>query len=403
MTPGRVLLDAFDHGRPIVERLLGVALPAPDPTRAARLAGSADPDPRSAPDRWYGTLLAAMAGEGLDAELGWVRLLPSFAALVPDDRMRAARADAVDLARLEDEALVRLVAERVDIREVDLVASVAAGPFVSIKLNHGFWECVTRTAYGVAGLPYYRDWTPWAEHVAGRFDDLTLLALDRVHSAGIAGPAGAGWLCGDRFAFGLSPRNGDDRAWASLVPPLHPNAHGATVGFLAVLGALAPGVTWHVADGSAAKQLVWEDRVAVLASTLAAATDALLVIGPPHLADLDVPAFDGTRESLIVPERFVHEQWPAVLPILVGRIAALAEDGRRVTVIVQAGATAALVGLVMALWSADRAMAQVRYLDLGQLLDIVARDDPRAGTWVNKDRVVDRFAAGVATGFTRRD
>lgn len=44
---------------------------------------------------------------------------------------------------------------------------------------------------------------------------------------------------------------------------------------------------------------------------------------------------------------------------------------------------------------------EVRFLDLGQLLDVAVRDDPRVGTWVHKDRVAERLAGGISSGFVR--
>ena len=388
-------LRDLERGLPVVEQVLGLALPSP----TAGIDAEPSPDPEHEPDAWFGRLQAAMSGRSIRAEMGWVPLLPEIAAHVPTETLQAARDRAVVLRALDEPALVAAFGAGIDIGEVDLIGSLAQGSFVSTKLNHGFWECVTAVAYRDAGAPYYRELEPWRQHLASRFDEVVLLAIDRAQRVGFGGPPGSGSLRGPRLAFGISPRNGDDPAWQTLEPPLHPNAHGAAVGILASLGAITPDARWRVADGGAAKQLAWQDRLGELAVTLASHTDALMVIGPRHIAGLTLPGWDGPREVIAVPESYIHELWPSVLPVLLGAIARTAEQHRRVTVIVQAGALAALLGLAVALWEPSASDAEVRFLDLGQLVDVIARDDPRAGTWVRKDRVAQRLAAGVAPGF----
>lgn len=380
-------LDALTRGIPIINDTLGLEVPSPQLLRwdPAVLADPALADP----DVYYTALLGAVFDRPVTEESWRGELWRGGALLQGRHGLGVAASAATALASFDDHALVAhadrsraLVAVRVpaDIDDQDLIYA---------KINHGMWENIAYSAMTGAGLDYVRPFGVPTEELDSGLAPLLTVMLSRLHAHHLARGAPVGTLSADRAWFGVSYTNGEQVAALDMEPPLHPVTRGAIIGLDVACSALVPGTPprWSLADGSLMKTLFWEHGLDPFMRRLAEATDLMVTIGPPHLEGTAVDGWTGPTRWLPVPGSRVDWLWMTVLPVLVGIIEQQLAIARRVTVLAQASVLAGVLGPVLTMHRAtEKDGTTLRYLDLGQVMDVAAPDDPRAGTWVRRTR-----------------
>jgi hypothetical protein len=337
------LAEALAGGLAALERLFGVALPAPDPGGLAEALVAPGADD---PDRFHMRVTQALFPGFLHARDGWEGLARRQAGLLPDGPAVAAIcAEAAALFARPEGELVARAAALIEMVEHD-AASLAAvgGAHAHARENHGFWESFTHTGLRAAGSPRLEDFLgrrlPWLESFAPvtarfracGFPELHFAALRRLAAAaGTPAPvtaAGQVALEGQGVSTGVGLFNGDVEFAGTLAQPLGPVPRGALPGLLACLGAVFPAAgRIRLADGGATRRFLLEGRLEAFVAAATQDAEAVVFVVPPHLGRIAL-AGEGPRQyRLTVPGGWVHELWPAVLAVLLGRAEAI--RGRR--------------------------------------------------------------------------
>lgn len=381
-------LDLLVRGIPLVNAALGVSLPLPvlDRWQPSVL----DDDALADPDVYYLALLAAMLD--VPALRGGDRLvLPPEVAAWSAEAVRLAPGEAtvLTLGTASDAALIDEARRRFRVTPVEPFGGIDDHDLLFTKLNHRFWETIASNAMRSAGLEYVRPLGTSGRWRDSRITEVVLTAIDRLHRSNLDRGAPNGSVSMDRRWLGVSLSNGETSVEQELREPLAAVARGAIIGMTLGFAAIAEGPTWQLAEGSLAKGLFWSRELEGLLSRIASRSDRLLVIGPPHLARTGFRDRDLPVDRLVVPGTLIHPLWPAVVAVAMGTLDVLVEEGVSLSVLVQGAVTGALIGVTVMLWRDVSTRGVVRYLDLGQVLDVAAPGDPRRGGWLRRIGPVD--------------
>lgn len=384
-------LNDLVRGITIVNRLLGLAIPIPELKAWTPdiLAGDAFADP----DFYYGQLIGAIFDSRLE-DLGWAGLMAQYdQILVRNERLDEVFARVAELARLSDDALVNEVSRSFTFEHLDFLSVFDKKGFVSVKINHAYWEELTFIGFdATAKLPPVRHFPRDAYYAQCRFDDVLIKALRKQQ----ANAANQGFLAGrfstPRFSLGVNFGNGDRPAFDCLSIPLNNIYKGAVIGSLSFLHGIFPARQYHLADGSTAKELVWRRQCDEFFARVVATADAVVFIVPNHLRAIEITHWEGMTLTIVIPSKYVHELWPSVMAHVAGKLADLFSKTSRVNILVQAGVMSVPLGILVDLMRDNFVDTQIRYFDMGQVLDVATYPANPVGPWIQHPKSRDILA-----------
>lgn len=384
-------LDDLARGIPIINRLLGLAIPIPRIERWIPdvLAGDAFADP----DLYYGQLLGAIFDSRIEDPTDWLVLMAHYnSLLVTSESLDEVFARAVEMSTLSDEAIINEASQSLIIEPLQLMSVFDKRSFVSVKINHAYWEELTVMAFNSAGkLPYIRDALRSEAYSRSRIDDVLVKALRKQQESAAREGYPAGSFCNPHFSLGISFGNGDYPAHKYLSIPIGPIHKGAAIGSLSFLKGKFPAAKYNVADGSAAKELIWRDESDEFFARITALSDVVVFIVPTHLRNIEIKQWKGPATTIVLPAVRVYALWPAVLPDVAGKLATLFAQSGRVSVVVQAGVVAAILGILVDLMRDAYPDTQIRFFDLGQVLDIATFPVNPVGTWIQQPWIQEKL------------
>ncbi len=371
---------------PIVNRCLGLTLPLP---AQEHLKSPSNGDAlRRNTDAYFAALAQAVCGASAVGSANWQSIVPRFVEFLPDPHILSALTERViEMGSLSDKALLEKVTQSFTFNELDLNRLPERGGTISVKINHGYWEYLTCTAFSDAGIPYFRDLKPRPLFDTCRFNGLLATALSRM-SAGLQGAENGNFASPGR-SLGVSFNSGEGAVFDDLVLPLTPTTKGAMIGALGFFNTLLPSRAYRFVDGSSAKNLFWRDELGSFFEKIRAVSDAIVFVVPSHLRKIKVSDWNGETVTVVIPDVHVHELWPAVLPYAAGRIADVLARHSRMTVIVQAAIMSVPLGVMIDRMRQARPNATVSYFDLGQVLDVAAGP---GGPWSRREDVREHLA-----------
>lgn len=377
-------LDDLFQGIPIVNRLFGLTIPIPriESWTPAVLAGDALADP----DLYYGQLIGAIFDRRIEDRSDWFGLIAHYESLlVTNESLDEVFAHAIEMATLSDEAIINEASQSLIIEPLQLMAEFDKKSFVSVKINHAYWEELTVMAFNSARkLPFIREALRGDAYSKSRIDDVLVKALRKQQESATREGYPAGSFCNPHFSLGISFGNGDYPAHKYLSIPIGPIHKGAAIGSLSFLKGKFPAAKYHVADGSAAKEIIWRDESDEFFARIAELSDFVVFIVPTHLRNIEIKQWKGPATTIVMPAMHVYALWPAVLPDVAGKLATLFRQSARVSVVVQAGVVAAILGILVDLMRDAYPDTQIRFFDLGQVLDVATFPDNPVGTWVQQ-------------------
>jgi hypothetical protein len=383
-------LELLERGSGLVSRCLPIDVPVPISRRwrVDTLTNERFEDP----DEYFGALVCALFDDPDCGPSGWTRWLSRYATLLSGRSLAKLAYQAIaPLAAIPDEELIRRADNQFDVHAVNLLDGVGQRRFNYCKVNHGFWEYLTLLsqetpqegpAGGVVRSPLYDE---------SEFTELMLLCIETIARRLTADGAVSASLAAAQYAFGISFGNGEVPVHEEMVAPLHPRIRAAMRGALGAIPAVVPSQRIEVADGSAPKQLFWNDRLDVLCSAIVDASDAVVFIVPPHLRRLAIRGWEGPLFRIVIPGTHVEHLWPAVVPFVIGAVDETAERYRRTTVITQSSLMSAVISVALELATARRDGRSLRYVDMGQVLDVAGYPEP-AGPWAGRSDVREEQA-----------
>lgn len=302
--------------------------------------------------------------------------------LVPVDPV-AAEADR-ETHRLDDDKLVDLVLSQTELRKLDLEVAARDGYSYS-KINHAYWEQIALISSIILGRQYTRE-LPVHDADRGFHELLAHLLANSPKWRGA--PAGA--YVEDDFSLAVGFGNGDELSTRNeLRAPLHPAIRGALIGFSLYFRHVLPVPRRTFTDAAFPKMLVWDRTFREFLDLILPSTDIALFVVPSYLSGIRLKSFDGLQMEICVPPSRIYQQFSVVLPYLVGRIHELARTGASISVLCQAGAAGAALGIMLDLLTRRMPEARIRYYDLGQALDIAMLPDTRFSPWLRGSPVAE--------------
>ncbi len=390
-TNRRTGLNDLIRGIPIVNRLLGLTIPMPS-------LGNWTPEVLAAddcadPDTYYGQLLCALFDTRMDVLEGWAALLPRFNEILhADERFDMVSTRIVNIGKCSDEMIVAEAENTFEIEHLDLLSAFGKDSFVSIKINHVYWEELAFTAYQDAGLASIRELHINDWYSRCKLNDLVVKTFRKKQHAVIRAGLPEGRFSTEDFSFGVSFGNGDYPVANYLSHPLHPIHKSAAIGCLGFFQSLFPADTIRLTDGNAAKNLVWKQQCEEFFARIVATSDAVVFIVPTHLRAIRITQWKGHATNIVIPAQYVHELWPAVIPDVVGKLATIFSQFGRVSILVQAGVMSAPLGILVNLMRANYPATQIRYFDMGQVLDVATYPTKPEGTWIRQPWIMEILA-----------
>ena len=376
-------LDDLVRGIAIVNRLFDLTIPSPRLKNWTQEVLAADTC--ADPDTYYGHLLCAVFDTRMDVPDGWATLLPLFKEILhPDERFNEVSTRIVDIGTCSDAMIVSEAANRFEIEHLDLLSVFEKDSFVSIKINHVYWEEFAFEGYQASGLTSIRELhiNDWYRRC--KLNDLVVKALRKQQHTALSAGLPAGFFSTGDFSFGVSFGNGDHPIADYLSLPLNPIHKSAVIGCLGFFQTLFPADSYVLTDGNAAKSLVWKQQCDEFFARIVAASDIIVFIVPSHLRTIRITQWQGHATNIVIPALYVHEQWPAVMPDLAGKLATIFSRFSRVSILVQAGVMSAPLGILVNLMRSDYPTTHIRYFDLGQVLDVATYPTNPKGTWVRQ-------------------
>ena len=282
------------------------------------------------------------------------------------------------------ESLPAFAVERLDIAAPPDFTSLGDSDLGYVKINHGLWEHIY-WMFGAEDFERMRaldfSWLP-ARYVETGFLDGLATAIGRVTA-----PAGSA-LRFQGLHFGVSLASGTHdhpevlRGFAARTPEQKRIVMGAAIGLTAWWQMLFPGLRPAFSDGSFPKRGLATGELRTTLAWAAARSDLVLFVVPPHLAAIRLADVSTPQETVLVPQKTIHESWAACLHATAGQILGRLAAHGRVLVITQSAVFSALLGLFLA--DAKRrllpAASRLAYFDLGQVLDIATPEV--GGHWV---------------------
>lgn len=161
--------------------------------------------------------------------------------------------------------------------------------------------------------------------------------------------------------------------------------------FIDSLGKLDPIV---FEDGASPRRMLIDGELARFMDEHVHAANACLVVGPDHLRRIAMPGFRGTLQFVATPRAYIHEEWRAVLPVMLGAIADLQARHGRVTVLAQGANFATMLAFGVDIALPPPARSDVSFFDLGRVLDIA--DPEISGRWPSLARIVTSQGPEIA-------
>lgn len=298
---------------------------------------------------------------------------------------------------LNDEELLTRINQAFDVRDVDLLSTTEALDYVSVKVNHGWWEQAVIHFLAGAGISYFRDGRgpQWFELYG--FDTLLLRSIRSM--AQVTGECLN--LIREHSSFAISFNAGN--LWhRDILPPLPPYIRGAMMGALSCFEAAKFSKPFRVADGAAAKKLVYEDRLRTFCEVLRRISDVTVFVVPDHLRGIALFGWPGPTEHIVVPSRRICDFWPSVVPYIVGKIHALRHRYAHVTILMQAAAMSAPIGAVLSSMIASPG-GHIHAYDLGQVLDLAEPPGRRTYQWAKDLEQYPELDAAGGGCFSLRD
>lgn len=253
--------------------------------------------------------------------------------------------------------------------------------FVFVKINHFHWEYVTYVAMRSAGREYHR--TIDTADYSGAVDTIVIIAMEKQRLRLQAAGAAPGCFDHHGFSLGISFNSGDlinDFDMAEL-PPI---PRGAMIGCQGFFRGLFPAPSYKFSDGAFPKLLFWDAKLDEFFERAKQSADIIVFVGPDHLRGIKVRNWSGVVENIVIPATKVHELWPAVLAVVLGRLAEVFSAHKRVCVMMQAGLMSVPLGIGVGLMRPLFPNTCIHSFDLGQALDLAAYPSDTAGLWVQR-------------------
>jgi len=382
------VLEAVTHGVAVVNRLIGTTIPF-EPVRD--LAESLRPDALADPDQYYAAIMAALFGRNFAVPRDFDDLFAGYRGLTGIEGVFDGwAANAVGYRDMDDDEMIAVARQRLVVHPIDLLESFSRRNYVSVKINHQYWEDVACVGLSAASKPLIREYHPdvaafYRDKYRSRFGDLLVLAMRQFETE-------RGCFIGPGHAFGLGITNGDATYAADLQLPLHPIVKNALTGILAFFDGCAPGATVHAADAAAIKNVVWMASLDRLVRLAAEAADCVVFIAPTHLAGIGLRPPAPPQNIILVPRFYIFALWPTVMAGVAGQLIEILDRYRRVAIFIQATAMSAPIGALIHALLGERPEHSVHCFDFGQVLDVAL--DP--GQLVGSTFSLQGTAAAVA-------
>jgi hypothetical protein len=376
------------RGIELVNDLMGLSIPFP-PTDHKGLHAFVDPRSDGA-DRRFARLCATICGVPPNDFLDFEPLFRRYGDFLPDGiDFDDIVASVARLNESKQEDLVAYVKQLISFEETTLPMGWDGGSYTTVKINHGYWEFVARQAFARLGLSYFRKLDLYPNFLRSGFQHLLAASIRNVHKAMAAQGFSPGCFSAPGFVFQFGFSAGDAPNSNDLVVPLHPVVHGAILGAVSFLTTVVPAERYTLGDGFAAKALVYHGELCSFFERIKDCSDAIIFVVPDHLRNICVQDWSGQTYRIIVPATWIYALWPSVLPYAVASIAEIVDQCPRVTILVQAGAMSAPIGIAVDLMRRSRTRNAVRYFDLGQVLDLASLPDGTTGPWVRRGDIAE--------------
>jgi len=297
-----------------------------------------------------------------------------------------------EMSTFSDQAIVAEAKRSFSIERLDLLSLFNMGSFVSTKINHVYWEQLTVMGYDSAGLLSIRDVRRSDWFSRSRVDGLLIKALRKQQDWAVKAGHKAGCFSTKHFALGVNFGNGDHPAFDYLSIPINPIHKGAAIGSLSFMQGIFPADGYRLADGAAAKDLIWRKQCDEFFDCVIETSDAIVFIVPTHLRTIYIRQWRGQTMTIVIPAMYVHELWPSVLADVTGKLSTLFSQARRVSILIQAGLMPVPLGVLVDMLRATYVDSEIRFFDMGQVLDVATYPENPVGTWVQQPWIKEILA-----------
>lgn len=286
--------------------------------------------------------------------------------------------------RVTAESLPDFAAERLDIAAAPDFTSLGDGDLAYVKINHGLWEHIY-WMFGAEDFDRMRaldfSWLP-ARYVETGFLDGLATAIGRVTRPEGSTLRFQGLHFGVSLASGTHDHHEVLRGFAARTPEQKKIVMGAAIGLAAWWETLFPGLRPAFTDGAFPKRGLATGTLRTTLAWAAARSDLVLFVVPPHLAAARLADVSTPQQTVLVPQKTIHESWPSCLHATAGQVLGKIAAHGRVLVLTQSAMFSAMLGLFLA--DAKRrllpATSRLAYFDLGQALDVATPEI--GGHWV---------------------
>jgi hypothetical protein len=387
LTPEYGLEDLL-RGIDYINSFFGLLIPYP----AKRISWQALNDMRdTAADLFFENLLTAIfdirCNPGEACQLLVEKFDQLFEVKPNEDRLFARIGELCTLPATE---LVNEIKNRMFIEQLSVSEIFAARTFVFTKINHGYWEYLTSAARERACMEPLRQMRRNKLIERCRFTSLLASSLKRQAELSFAGDFQGTTFSSRKISFGLSFNNGDFPTSREIRLPLGPITQGAMTGSLGFFDTYTRSDKYRFHDGGFGKILFWNGELGSFLSKIKDSSDALIFIVPQHLRKIAVRDWAGHSDTIVLPGQ-VHQLWPAVLPYVAGRLLQILDHFSRLTILVMIGPISTPLGILVDRMSARLPSAELRYFDLGQVLNIVTvpgnHEKGTGAPWVDRNDV----------------
>ena len=138
-----------------------------------------------------------------------------------------------------------------------------------------------------------------------------------------------------------------------------------------------------IGDCVTTRKTVIDSQVGDFITKLANNCDALLILGPEHLQDLQVKGSEDKTYHMQLPFTLTPRTWASVFAVLVGVLTAMKNiDGvEKIAVIAQGGSCSSLFALLLTMLKGSEITRNLSYYDLGLFLDCIHLEHMRHNAW----------------------
>ena len=298
---------------------------------------------------------------------------------------RSLRSVVASLVQLEDLEIKNRFNSFFTVSHLDMLELPEDGSIFYAKVNHGLWEFF-RGAFDEQRDHHREKFRAIDDRYMIREARTSGLAqlwgylIHRFFHAETGGVTRPG-----HTTFGISLTAGTESPARTLRKEFSPVSRGAAMGALAMFGSALPNLGHiELADGGAPRTLIQSNSMKHFFDKYIADMQACLFLVPPHLKQIELIGYTGDVYKLLVPPSKVDSTWKAFFATCIGYIQRLGRRYDSIAILAQGASMASALALLMSEMETRLELPQVRFFDLGRVLDVASPEVLQRQAWAHK-------------------